>query len=201
VGLVLLNDPTFQGVHLAAASAYFYHAGPDLPAGWYNNDGSFELADNVLVSPEASIVINNSTATVSKVVTVGSVPVVKQANTIVSRVAGDQDNLVYNPYPAAITLGASNLASSGAIRPSSDITSPGDLLFVYSATTSGFNPGAASAYFYHAGPDLPAGWYNNDGSFEAADSVSLPPGVAIVVRKAAGSSTAVEWAPATPYSL
>ena len=201
VALVYLNDPTLVGINPAAASAYFYHDGSQLPAGWYNNDGSFASADDVLVSPESSITLSNGTGAAANILTIGSVSTSKLGTTVVGRVAGEQDNLVYNPYPAQMTLASSGLSESGAVGASSDITSPSDLLFVYSTSSSGFNPAAQDVYFFHDGSQLPAGWYKNDGSFESSNDAVLSPGVAFTIRKASGQDTAVDWAPSVPYSL
>lgn len=201
VGLVLLNDPSAVGINLPASSVYFYHDGSTLTAGWYNNDGSFEAAGDVIVSPESSITLNNSTGSIASVVTVGDVPVVKQAISVLRRSSEEQDNLIYNPYPAPLTLSQSNLDTSGAVSPSSDITSPTDLLLVYSSSSVGTNPAATDVYFYHDGSQLTAGWYKNDGSFESANTIQLAPGAAIVIRKSGGATQVVEWTPTVPYTL
>lgn len=204
-GLVLLNDPQAVGINLSASSVYFYYDGTGniAPAGWYNNDGNFGASDNVIVSPEAPIVIRNGNAVAAKFVSIGDVPAAKVANTIVSRVAGAQDNQIYNPYPANLVLSTSQLVSSGAVRPSPDPFNPTDLLLTYSATNVGINASASAVYFYYDGTGniAPAGWYNNDGNFGSADSVVIPAGSAFTIRKASGSTTTTEWAPTLPYTL
>jgi len=202
---VLLNDPTAAGINLSASAAYFYHDGSSgfLSAGWYNADGSFADANAVIVSPEVSLTYRNGSGTVAKVLNIGSVPSSKIANAVVSRVAGDQDNLVYNPYPANVTLANAGLNTSQAVRASADVFSPGDQVLVFDSASTGLNPSSSQSYFYHDGSSgfLGAGWYKGDGSFESADTVALAPGAAIVIRKVGGSSTEVNWNPSLPYTL
>jgi uncharacterized protein (TIGR02597 family) len=196
---VLLNSSASTGINLAASALYFYHDGSQGPAGWYSGDGNLTPSDSVILSPETSITIRNSTGQAASVVGVGDVPVTKVANTVISRVAGAQDNLVYNPYPAAITLSTSNLVSSGAVSPSPDVFAPVDIVFVYNAT--GINAAPSASYFYHDGTQGPAGWYSNDGNLTPADSLSIPDGAAITIRKRGGTATVAEWVPALPYTL
>lgn len=196
---VLLNSSDATGINLAASALYFYHDGTQGPAGWYSADGNLTPSDSVVLSPETSLIIRNSTLQSTSVVNVGDVPASKVANTVISRVAGSQDNLIYNPYPANITLSAANLVTSGAIRPSPDVFSPVDLVLVYNAT--GINAAPSASYFYHDGTQGPAGWYSNDGNLTPSDSLSIAAGAAVTIRKLGGTATIAEWVPELPYSL
>lgn len=203
--LVLVNDPQAVGINIPSSGSYFYHDGSSgfLSAGWYNGDGSLAAADTAVLSPEVHLTFRNGTSSVANIVNVGDVPTSRTANTVVSRSAGDQDNLIYNPYPAAITLSASGLASNQVVRPSSDVFNPGDQVLVFAAGNNGINPSASASYFYHDGTSgfLDAGWYKGDGSLESANTSTIAFGAAIVVRKVASVNSAVEWIPNLPYSL
>ncbi len=203
-GLVLLNNPQATGINIAASGFYFYHDGSSeiIPAGWYNLD-DYSSADAVLVSPEVSLTYRNGSGTAAKILNIGAVPASKISNSVVSRSTGDQDNLVFNPYPASMTLANSGLVTSNAVKVSTDIFNPGDQVLFYSSGNTGQNPAASQFYFYHDGSSeiLPAGWYKNDGSYEAADNDVIAHGAAIVIRKAAGTNSSVEWAPNLPYTL
>jgi uncharacterized protein (TIGR02597 family) len=199
--LVLLNNPAATGINIPAASFYLYHDGTQGPAGWYNaNDISAGLQDNVVLSPEVSLTIRNQTSGEAKVTITGSVPVKSQSLEIVGSPSEQQDNLVYNQFPAGVTLGTSGLSESGAIQPSSDVFAPIDILLLYSSTNTGINPSATAFYLYHDGSQGPAGWYNaNDIPAGLQDNVPLPEGAAFVIRKAAGSPSA-SWTPQVPYA-
>jgi uncharacterized protein (TIGR02597 family) len=200
VGLILTYDPSVQGINLGASSVYLYHPGGVLPAGWYT-DGSFEAAGDIPLSPETSITIRNQSSSSIQVPFAGNVPTQTSGFDIVSRVGGQQDNMIYNQFPSAVTLANSGLAQSGAVANSPNPEAPTDLLLVFDlANAAGYNPGASTVYLYHAGGVLPAGWYS-DGSFEAADDVEIPAGGAIIIRKAAGSSSTTKFSPSLPYSL
>jgi uncharacterized protein (TIGR02597 family) len=199
VAVVLFNVPGATGINQATGAAYLYHAGGVLPAGWYDAN-TFELADSVMVNPESFITVRNSTASPINISFVGSVPAAKTAIDVTSRSAGPQDNLVYNRFPADVTLSNSGLASSGAVSPSPDPENPTDTVLVYQTDSTGLNPASSATYIYHAGEILPAGWYNaND--FESADTVSIPAGGAFIIRKPAGANSVISWNPALPYSL
>jgi len=203
--LVLVNDPQATGINIASSGSYFYHDGSSgfLSAGWYNGDGSLTAADGDVLSPEVHLTFRNGTSSVAKIVNVGDVPVSKVASTVVSRAAGDQDNLIYNPYPAAITLSTSGLSSNQVVKASSDVFNPEDQVLVFASGNTGINPPAAVSYFYHDGSSgfLGAGWYKNDGSLEGADSATIAHGAAIIIRKVASANSAVDWVPNVPYSL
>jgi uncharacterized protein (TIGR02597 family) len=201
-GLVLLNDLAAVGINPASGASYFYTDGSGglLTAGWYAN-GTFEAANNVVISPESFITVRNLTASIVNVSFVGSVPVKTSTVEVVARAAGQQDNLILNQFPAAVRLADAGLVTSGAIRNSPDVENPVDLLLVYNQNSNGLNPASSASYFYTNGSGLlPAGWYAN-GTFEAADNVQIPAGAAIVIRKGAGTSSVTKFTPALPYSL
>lgn len=198
-GLVLVNDPLAVGINQASGASYLYHDGTVLPAGWYAN-GSFEAADDVVLSPESFLTVRNLTASPISVLFTGSVPVESSTIEVVSRVAGQQDNLILNQFPAPVTLANSGLNTSGAVVTSPDPENPTDLLLVYNLASTGLNPASSASYLYHDGSVLPAGWYAN-GTFESADNVEIPAGGAVIIRKAAGSSSVTKFTPDLPYSL
>jgi uncharacterized protein (TIGR02597 family) len=198
-GLVLLNDLTAVGINPASGASYLYHDGSILPAGWYEN-GTFADANDTIVSPESFITVRNLTSSPVSLVFVGSVPVESSAIDVVRRPGGQQDNLVLNQFPSAVTLANSGLNTSGAVTASPDPENPVDTLLVYSLSNTGLNPASSSSYLYHDGSILPAGWYEN-GSFADANDISIPAGGAIVIRKGAGSDQVTKFAPSLPYSL
>jgi uncharacterized protein (TIGR02597 family) len=204
-GLVFTYDPSRTGINLSSANQYMYHSGsPDYPAGWYDaGDPDGGLKNNLAISPETYITVRNPTSSNVTLSFVGSVPTTKFALDVVSRLAGPQDNLVFNKFPADVTLGASDLASSGAVAPTTDVFNPGDLLLVFNFNNSGINPSSSSQYMYHSGsPDYPAGWYDaGDPDGGIKNGVVIPAGSSLVIRKVAGTSSAVSWNPSTPYSV
>jgi uncharacterized protein (TIGR02597 family) len=197
---VFFNDPAAVGINLASSAAYFYFAGDvDNPAGWYSN-GDQTNADNVVINPEVSMILRNVTAQNKSIVTIGEVPAVKFAISVASSAAAAQDNVIYNPYPAALTLSTSGLDSSTAVKPSTDFFDPLDQVFVYAVGSTGLNAATSKAYFYFIGDlDNPAGWYDSEGT--AANSATIPAGAAFIIRKAKGSNSVVDWTPSLPYTL
>ena len=199
--LVLFNNPIASGVNLPTSASYLYYAGDaDNAAGWLNTDG-FTPAGSDVINPDVSFVIRNSTSQNKSFVTVGEVPAVKTAITVASKASAQQDNLIYNPYPAGITLAASNLLSSTAVKPSADPFNPTDVVLVYNVGSTGLNAPTGKQYFYYAGDaDNPAGWLDSDG-FADASSAVIPSGAAFIIRKGSGSNSVVDWIPSLPYNL
>lgn len=200
---ILMNNPSAVGANIAPSSAYFYFVGDaDYPAGWYdssNPDGG--LKTGVLLSPDTLFTVRNKTGSAFTITMVGSVPADKIALEISGRTSGPQDNLIYNLFPADVSLANSGLAPQ-AITASTDIFSPGDQLLVYPLNNTGFNTAPPTAYFYFQGDaDYPQGWYNSsdpDGGLK--NNIVLPAGSGFVIRKAPGSPSAT-WNPNLPYAL
>lgn len=207
VAYVLLNNPAASGVNIAPSSFYFYHSGATdgIDAGWLDNADPFAGAvPNVIIPPETSVIIRNGTASLGSLVTVGRVPALT-SNSVVARVGGGQDSLIYNPYPASLTLGNSGLGKAtgeSPVKPSTDFFDPSEFVLFYNNSASGLNGAPTAFYFYFIGDvDFPRGWYDN-ATGELADSVAIPAGAAITVRKrAAASFSEIVWTPSLPYAL
>lgn len=189
-GLVLLNNPNAVGTNLSLASFYFYNDGTVGDPGWFNAN-TFAPAGNVVLSPEVSFAIRNRTGATSDLVIAGDVPM---SNTlaVVSRSAGRQDNVIFNPLPIPVSLANSNLVDAGAFSPSSDPFNPTDTLLVFNPANIGINSAASSFYFYNDGTVGDEGWFNAN-TFEPADSVQLSGGGAFIIRKGTSSDSVSLW--------
>jgi uncharacterized protein (TIGR02597 family) len=202
VAYVFLYNPAAQGVNIASSKAYIYHGGSvDYPAGWYDNDNVDQPQNDVVLSPEVGLTIRNTTASELSIPIVGTVPAEKMALDVVRRTSGRQDNILYNKFPADVTLGNSDLATSGAVLPSADVYNPGDQILMYPLGRSGYNGSASASYLYFAGDiDFAAGWYDTSNPDDGLkNSVVIPAGAQVVIRKAAGASSTVAWNPPIPY--
>ena len=200
-GFVFLYNPSAAGINLTPSSSFIYHDGSERAAGWYDaNDPDSGLQNNTIITPELFLAVRNISNSNATVTFVGSVPVNKFSLDVVRRSAGPQDNLVYNKFPADVTLGDSDLSSSGAVSSSPDVYEPTDYLFFFALNNSGFNPSASSAYIYHDGTERVAGWYDaNDPDSGTKNNVVIPAGSSIVIRKKSGSNSTISWNPSTPY--
>ncbi len=198
---VFFNDPSAVGINLASSASYFYFVGDaDNAAGWYNN-GDYSSGNNAIINPDVSIIFRNVTGQNKSIVTVGEVPAAKIAITVAAKASAAQDNIIYNPYPASLTLSTSGLLSSNAVRPSSEFYDPADQLFVYAVGSTGLNAATSKAYFYFVGDaDNAAGWYDS-ADYSNASSATIPSGAAFIIRKARGTNTVVDWIPSLPYTL
>jgi uncharacterized protein (TIGR02597 family) len=204
VAFVFLYNPAATGVNIPSSKAYFYHKGSaDYAAGWYDNDNVDQPQDGVVLSPEVGLTIRNTTASQISIPIIGTVPAGKMALDVVCRASGPQDNILYNKFPADVTLANSDLAASGAVSPSADVYDPGDQILMYPLAYSGFNGSASASYFYHGGsPDYAQGWYNSsDPDSGLQNGIVIPAGAQVVIRKTAGTSGTVAWNPATPYTV
>lgn len=200
---LILSDVLYQGINPGSGGLFIYHDGSQGDAGWYNADDlGAGLVGDTVVSPESFVTARNGSSEAVALTIAGSVPSSQVQSDIVSRSAGRQDNLVYNPYPKEVSLANSNLVSSGAFSPSSDVFLPTDILYVYETTISGFNPAPTKSLIYHDGSQGAAGWYDlDDLAAGTVDSFELEPGVALVIRRGQGSDSVVSWNPPLPYEL
>jgi uncharacterized protein (TIGR02597 family) len=202
-GLFITYDPNATGINPAGAAAHAYHDGSEMGTpGWYNVN-TFALSGSTLINPDNHSTIRNMSLSPISIVVTGTVPSADMSLNIVSRSAGEQDNLVYNPFPAGITLANSNLYESGAVSPTPSLFAPsgGDFVFVYAQDTTVFDPSAADAYVYDASFDMGApGWYNVN-TFQLANDVVIGAGQAITIRKAQGSDSNISWNASKPYTL
>jgi len=197
-------DVNDTGINLIPSASYLYHSGEQGPAGWYdvNNIGA-GIQDSAVLSPETFIAVKNDTGSVANIVIKGSVPTDVLSTSVLSRSAGSQDSLIFNPYPAPILLNDSNLVTDSVLRPSPDVSNPSDQILVFSSTPTGYNALPDIFLLYHSGEQGPAGWYdiNNIGGGEIGATYSIPEGAAFIIRRAVGTDEVLTWNPPTPYTL
>ena len=203
VAQVLFNDVTATGINLAPNRNYAYHDGSSgfVAPGWFDVNNAFGgVQDDVLVAPNSFITVRNQSGEQYDCVLAGSVPTDVLNISVVADGSVANDNLVFNPYPAAIQLSTSALATVVAV--STDPFNPVDQVIVY-GTPTGLNPAPALNYAYHDGSSgfVAPGWYDVNNAFGGSqDTVTIPAGGAFLIRKGAGSADG-NWVAAIPYSL
>ncbi len=200
-----LYSPETPGINFAPTKTYLYHDGSQGPEGWYNNDSlSSGLQNDVVLSPGMFFILRNSRALATDFIHSGQVPT-QRIGIVVGRFADgvSQDNILINPYPAPMMLGASglHLLDEQVFEASSSVFNATDTLKLF-VNPSGINPPPDKTYLYHDGSQGPAGWYDNDqlGSGRQ-NGVIIPPGGAMIVRKRAGSLGSAMWLPGLTYQL
>ncbi len=198
-GLLATADPTTADEVLiydgASSTAYFYYTGaPGFPAGWY--DSAFALdpgeAAKVVVGPHQGVAIKRRGTTSLSITSSGSV---KTGNTLLPVVNGL--NVLGTVSAKGLTLATSGLYTGNlntGIKPSSDPTT-GDEVTIYTPT------GQTSYFYYTGSPGFPAGWYDSAFALDpgVADSISIPPGTAFVLRRKGG--VAFNWVLPSPTSF
>jgi len=201
-GLILVYSGPQTGVNIPPDQSFFYHDGSQGPAGWYENGNlGVGVQDDLAMAPDTYIFVRNFGA--SKQITIsGVVPSSKFTAELITSTER-QDNLVANPFPIPISLADSKLFESGAVSTSPDPFNPTDLVLLYDSSATGLNHPPAKAYFYHDGSQGPAGWYENGNLGVGLQDTELliQPGDAIVVRKAGGVVSVVDWTVETPYDV
>ena len=205
IGTILTNSDSVTGVNMSAAAVYLYHSGEQGPEGWYNAD---DLAagpvGNTVLGPDTYITVRNNSAADADVVLTGNVPVDTLAIDVVSSTIA-VDNQISNPFPAGLSLAASNLyvGAGGPLEGSSDVFNPTEQLLIYEGIPTGQNPGTSKSIIYHTGEQGPEGYYDPDdlAAGEIGGTYDIPAGAAIIIRKAAGVVSSVDWRPSLPYNL
>lgn len=212
-GQVQFSNVNGVGINIATGAAYIYSDGSQLgtfgiPEGWLDINNPFDgLKGATVVSPESYLTIRNSTGSVATIINAGVVPVDTFASTVVSSSGGEQDSQIFNPFPADVELGSSELVSDGVIRASSDVFSPLDQLQIFPDSPTGINPSTSKTYIYHDGSQLGTfgfaeGWYDINNPFGGIkDTDVVPAGAALIVRRSVGSDELISWTPPVPYSL
>ena len=203
VAQVLGNDVTSVGINKAPSSNYAYHDGSSgyIAAGWFDVNNAFGgNYDDLQLSPDTFITIRNQSGVDVSLVVPGAVPTVALSVGVVADANDQNDNLVYNPYPAAIQLSLASLTD--VVEVSTDPFSPVSQVVVYESYTE-FNPSPSANYAYHDGSSgyIAAGWFDVNNAFAGVkDTVTIPQGGAFIIRKGAGTSSGY-WTAALPYSL
>jgi uncharacterized protein (TIGR02597 family) len=200
---VLGNDVTAIGINKAPSANYAYHDGSSgfVAAGWFNVNNPFGgNLDNQKLPPDTFITIRNQSGSDYSLVVAGSVPTVELSVGVVGDPGSINDNLVYNPYPAAVELSLSSLTD--VVDVSTDVFTPLTQVVVYESF-SGLNPSPTANYAYHDGSSgfVAAGWFNANNPFAGAqDTVTIPQGGAFIIRKGAGTPSGY-WTASLPYTL
>ena len=203
VAKVLGNDVAGIGINKAPNANYAYHDGSSgfVAAGWFNVNNAFAgSADDVKLTPDTFITIRNQSGSDIALVVAGSVPTVPLSIGVVGDPSNTNDNLVYNPYPAAVQLSLSSLTD--VVDVSTDVFSPLTQVVVYESF-SGLNPSPTANYAYHDGSSgfVAAGWFNANNPFVGTqDTVTIPQGGAFIIRKGAGTPSGY-WTASVPYTL
>ncbi len=200
---VILNDVTAVGINKAPAFNYAYHDGSSgfVAAGWFDANNAFAgTKDDTLLPPNSFITIRNVSGSEFSLVVPGAVPTVPLSITVVSDSASQNDNLVYNPYPAAIQLSLSSLTD--VVDVSENVFAPTSQVIVYESF-AGLNPSPTANYAYHDGSSgfVAAGWFDANNAFTGAkDTVTIPAGGAFIIRKGADTPSGY-WTANLPYTL
>ncbi len=142
------------------SKAYFFNAWQDLPAGWFNDDGSEEVEVDIAQGTGVLLKTGTSGVTASQLGEVAT-------NGIPSLSVNNGYTILANPYPVPLPI--ANLEAAGVDDMALQIWTVNKSL----ATTG-------KAYFFNAWQDLPAGWFNDDGSEEV--SYSIPVGGAVLLK-------------------
>ena len=172
-----------------------------MAAGWFDVNNAFggSVNDQIL-APNTFITIRNQSGSDYNLIVAGSVPTVELSVGVVADPSSANDNLVYNPYPAAIELSLSSLAD--VVDVSTDPFTPLTEVVVYESF-SGLNPSPSANYAYHDGSSfiIGAGWFDVSNPFAgSADTVTIPQGGAFIIRKGAGTPSGY-WTASLPYTL
>lgn len=200
---ILCNDVTGVGINKAPNENYAYHDGSSgfVAAGWFDVNNPFGgTVDNKKLAPNTFITVRNQSGSEYSLVLAGAVPTVELSIGVVAVAGSENDNLVYNPYPADIQLSLSSLTD--VVDVSTDVFTPTTQVVVYESF-SGLNPSPSANYAYHDGSSgfVAAGWFNVNNAFSGTqDTVTIPQGGAFIIRKGAGTESGY-WTASLPYTL
>jgi len=192
------------GTNRAISRNFFHYTGTEEQGtGWYDNDNlSLGRLDDATIDPHTMIRIRNLENTTKTVVISGNVPTFT-VQTPVTTASAPTDNYLSVQYPVDVTLAQSGLAGT-AVRSSTDIFEPVDILFVYDDTATGLNKAPTRFFFHYVGTEEQGtGWYdNNDLSLGLQDNNPiLKAGRGYVIRKSPGTPDVSSAQSSLPYTL
>jgi Verrucomicrobium spinosum paralogous family TIGR02597 len=198
-----LFDGQDSGIQLAATGRYFYFAGnASKAAGWYKVGATASPCGSTRLAPGQHFLVRHNIATDSELMVAGAVQMAKFRIPLHLRSANtDQDNLVALPVPTPISLGDSQLVSSGAFVASPSPTNTRDILMVFDNATVARQKVASARYFYFSGnASKPAGWYKIGSTTTTSDDVLLSPGEGFIIRKYRAASPRTDvWHGLPPF--
>ncbi len=173
-----------SGINLSSEKVYKYVTG----TGWLDAGNLFggQVKDVVLTRNAFFHMRNKTTSEVTKNV-VGDVPLTQASMKLRSNVI-KQDSYVSFTFPIDIKLSETGLESSPAFQHTSgQLSSDGDVIWVYNLALTGYNHSPSRGYFYIAG----TGWMDNTDLFGGAvdaTQINLKAGSACFIRKAPENS-------------
>lgn len=188
---VLLFNNHSTGINHSAAKVFFYLAATaKKPAGWYRLGDTAVAQGSQRLEPGSYFIVRHNVPVDTELTLTGCVQMGAQ-RLLISTLAPHttQDNLIGLSVATPITLGSSNLITSGAFAATTSSAPQSDQLFVFDNLSVGKNKSASAVYFYlGSGTAKPAGWYRVGDTAVSADAVVLKPGEGLVIRKR-GSAT------------
>jgi uncharacterized protein (TIGR02597 family) len=184
------------GIDSSSSSVFYYYDGEGFGgAGWrMKGDLLTELHDDQPIAPDRAFIFRNITDATAKLQLPGHVQMTQSAFVITSNEV-DQDVRVTTTNSVAMSLGDSQLLTTGGFQSTSSIVGlGGDFVMVLDNDEAGFDKAAADVYYYYDGSAFGgAGWRRKGAAFTAImDDVEVfQPGQGIIIRKA-GSTESTE---------
>jgi uncharacterized protein (TIGR02597 family) len=179
---ILIQDSVSAGINLSSLRIYYFNSGFWTLVG----DGSVNHNDDIL-PPFAHFIIRQNTSTNATLLTSGAVVSTPLSIVVRATSASKQDNYLALPRAQNISLGNSQLISSGAFSASPLPGTRTDELLTFDNGMATKNKSASGIYFYWSNAWRQVGLGNNDVS----TSNVFVPGVGFVIRKNTNASPSV----------
>jgi uncharacterized protein (TIGR02597 family) len=170
--------PAFgDGINLGAEATYYYLGGV-----WYlvGGDLSFDYSNAVLL-PDSYFVLRNNLPASTTVTFTGEVVMGNLGLPLIVQGATQQDNIVGLQRPIEMTLIESGL---------SDTFEAGDELLVWDNGTAEQNRPLANATVYTWTGTI---WVMDGGATDVGTELVFTPGRGVIIRKASGVESEVDW--------
>lgn len=177
---VFIPNLTGTGINLSASKTYFYMGGH-----WKQVGQQAAVNDDDPLLPDAYFIVRHNVTTNTTLTLRGSAAMSKWVIPARANPAGNQDNMVALPRPAAVTLNASGLVESGAFRASPSPFIRIDQLFTFDNTVVGKNKSASATYFYSNQK-----WQRVGQAVDVGEDPVFAPGAGVIIRKGAGPGAA-----------
>lgn len=205
--LLVMRWDLVAGINQAASTGYYFYTGSAFGGrGWRGlSQPLSRKLDHDPLPPDVVLIQRNRQAAPQRFWSEGALPL-----TALRLKAGPLQANVAQDTPLALRVGSSlslrmlGLVENGLVAPVTQLGGVGaDLVMVFDAAASGYNPAAASAYYYYSGTLFGGpGWRALNGSLSKKwdDDRVFAPGQIVVLRQRARSvAGTVTWTVLPPY--
>jgi uncharacterized protein (TIGR02597 family) len=187
---ILFPNTSSVGINKGPAALYYFYN-----SAWRKSGSSASLSfDNTAVSPQEYFILRNRSTNTLTYVASGNVEA-QAMGRYVSTDTAKNDISAVSGRPVAMTLAGLKLGGTAAFTTSVSTLSHKDELLIFDNSAAGMNKGPSAIYYYYNNA-----WRKAGASASLSfDNEPVAAGVAMIIRKAAGTAGSAQWNQTSPF--